>query len=99
MDRVDDTIGNVLSECATRLLRCPSCRGAVTRVDSALICSSCASTFAIVRGVPFLLDEARSSLRLPEAPAARGRAVARRSWLDIGKRRGPSIEFNLAGRE
>lgn len=99
MDPVDDTIGNVLSERATGLLRCPSCRGGMTRADSALICASCTSTFAVMRGVPFLLDETRSSFRLPGAPAARGQAVARRSWIDIGKRWGPSIEFNLTGRE
>jgi len=99
MDKVDDAIGNTLSEHAASLLRCPACRGAMRRADSALNCSSCAMVFAVARGVPFLLDETCSSFRLPGVPSPQAQAVARRSWISIGKRWGPTIEFNLTGRE
>lgn len=99
MDRVDGAIGNTLSERAVSLLRCPTCRGAMTRADSRLTCSSCSKSFEVARGVPFLLDETRSSFRLPGVPSPQAQAMARRSWISIGKRWGPTIEFNLTGRE
>jgi SAM-dependent methyltransferase/uncharacterized protein YbaR (Trm112 family) len=99
MVTIDDVIGNMLPERATSLLRCPSCQSAMRRENSALTCSSCAKAFAIARGVPFLLDETRSSFRLPGVPRARAQAVTRRSWISIGKRWGPTIEFNLTGRD
>ena len=99
MATIDDDIGNALSERARGLLRCPSCQGALTRANSALTCCSCAKVFGVARGVPFLLDETASSFRLPGVPSAKAQMVARRSWISIGKRWGPTIEFNLTGRD
>ncbi len=99
MDTVDEAIGNCLSKRAAGLLRCPSCHGVMQGADSTLICTSCARRFPVVRGVPLLIDESRSSFRLPRVPAAARQAVANRSWIDIGKRWGPTIEVNLTGRE
>lgn len=99
MDMVDDAIGNALSDRAMSLLRCPTCRGTLTRTSSALDCPTCAMTFPIARGAPYLLDETRSSFRLPGVPSSSVHTSARRSWISIGKQWGPTIEFNLTGRD
>jgi len=99
MVTVDDDNGRTLSERARSLLRCPACQGPLRHADSALSCASCAKAFPVARGVPFLLDETRSSFNVPGVPSAQEQAVARRSWISLGKRWGPTIEFNLTGRE
>lgn len=99
MDASRDNIDNVLSERAASLLRCPSCMGTLRRLDLALACASCSTSFPIARGVPILLEVAKSSFRLPHIPTAQRQAAARRSWLNVIKRRGPTIEVNLTGRK
>ncbi len=45
-----------------------------------------------------LIDETSSSFPLPGVPSPGSPEIERRSWISIGKRFGPTIEFNLTGR-
>lgn len=93
-----DTVANPLSPRAAALLRCPACHGPLRAAPGALVCDACARPHAVGRGVPVLIDPARSTFRLPHIPRGRANADAPRRWINLGKQWGPSIEVNLGGR-
>jgi SAM-dependent methyltransferase/uncharacterized protein YbaR (Trm112 family) len=84
-------------------LRCPVCRGGLSRKGNAYACDECAAAFPIVRGVPILIDESRSAYRIAdcaarvegsERPAPWTRRMRERvqGWL-------PTVGKNFAARD
>src|SRR5436305_14844417 len=50
------------------LLRCPICRGELRAAPAQLVCAddSCRAVFPVVRGVPVLINEARSAFAISD---------------------------------
>lgn len=86
-------------------LRCPACKGSLTRASEALACAGCGATFPVVGGVPVLVDEATSLFRIADcvATAEKDEAVQPRTWKDAVrdgmKKVLPSGGRNLSGEE
>ena len=73
-----------------RILRCPTCRGALEPEQRGLRCASCSRIHPIVDGIPILLPEgAVAQVEADEHAYAAGDAYgcgaeANRAWLEIG---------------
>ncbi len=93
-----------LSEETRATLRCPACRSALQAEVDRYRCAACAANFPIVAGVPILIDEARSILRIADYQSGAERVLAappaRRSALrriaGAAYRMLPDVDRNVA---
>lgn len=81
-------------------LRCPACRGELARVGDRLGCRGCAAVYPVARGIPILIDEARSVFRIDPCVASASDTKAR-TWkeaaCDTAHRLVPNVSKNLKG--
>lgn len=90
---------DLISPAIEGLLRCPSCRGRLTRTAEAFECPApaCGGRYPIVGGVPVLLNDTRSVFRTTEVlrqlqhPSSSGRGLRA-----LAQRLTPSISANRA---
>lgn len=84
-------------------LRCPACGGALSRDADSYACAGCGAAYPIVRGVPVLIDEARSAFRIAECAALVEVGGDRKTWKrrlrERVQARLPVSGVNLAARE
>jgi SAM-dependent methyltransferase len=92
---------DLISPVIESLLRCPSCRGHLTRTAEGYQCpnTGCGGRFPIVAGVPVLLNDARSVFRTTEVVRQlRHPTSPRRGIRTLVQRLTPDIGANLAAR-
>lgn len=94
----------VLNPTLLARLRCAACQGALSRQEHALICGACGASFPVVRGVPIVIDEAKSLFRVAECAATAEAEAAGHggvSWREKARaaleRLGPPVGINMAG--
>jgi len=89
-----------LSPVVEGLLRCPICRASLERQPETFRCTArnCAAVFPMVRGVPVLLNEARSLFRINEVVSEQTESADRRTLTAWVQRLLPAISVNVAAR-
>ncbi len=84
-------------------LRCPVCRGGLSRKGSAYACAGCAAAFPIVRDVPVLIDESRSAYRIADCAARVEGSERHLPWTrrlrEAVQRMLPAVGKNFAARD
>lgn len=92
-----------IAEQLTGRLRCPACKGGLSRGPESMKCGGCGAAYPVAQGAPVLVDEAKSLFRIADCVASAGSGERPRTWKDV-VRDGvqkvlPSGGLNLSGKE
>jgi SAM-dependent methyltransferase len=93
-----DTVTLKLPPALQELLRCPACRARLVAGERTLACTNgaCARTFAVVRGVPVLLNESSSAFALDVVSSGTVGTPRRRGRLHrLGVAAIPRLSLNV----
>lgn len=84
-------------------LRCPACGASLTRAAESMTCAGCGAAYPVVRGVPVLVDEAKSLFRIDDCLASANPKERPDTYKDVVRRAIekmlPMVGENLAGTE
>jgi SAM-dependent methyltransferase/uncharacterized protein YbaR (Trm112 family) len=99
---------NALHQSLFGSLRCPACAGLLSSTsEQGLSCQGCGAKYPVVRGVPVLIDEAKSMFRIDECIATfhvpQEEQPRKRTLKDLARdalsAMTPTVGANLAGKE